>query len=250
MPAIIGGSPRSVNRASERHASTVSRSPWTTWMSKPVWLSAYVVNVCVAPVGIVVLRWISFSTTPPIISTPSDSGTTSSRTACCCPPASTSACTAAPSAHDLVRIEVAQRLAAEHAGDVVAHDGRAGRAADEDHAVEPVRRTRRRPSARAAARLAGALEQRPRPPASSTRVTARSIGAPPVAFGAEPERGGRCVGQRLLHAARLGDRGRDQAPARSVGVALESPGAPAAPAPAPAPAPAASPSPPHRTAIA
>jgi len=40
MPAIIGGTPRSTNRASDRHASAVSRSPWTTWISKPVWLSA------------------------------------------------------------------------------------------------------------------------------------------------------------------------------------------------------------------
>ena len=40
MPAVMGGKPRKVKRASERQFSTVSRSPCRTWMSKPVWLSA------------------------------------------------------------------------------------------------------------------------------------------------------------------------------------------------------------------
>ena len=145
MPAIIGGTPRSVNRASERHASAVSRSPCTTWMSNPVWLSAYVVNVCVAPVGIVVLRWISFSTTPPIISMPSDSGTTSSSTTFCAPAGEHVGLHRGAERDDLLRIEVAQRLLAEHARHVVAHDRRARRAADEDHAVELVLRRARRP---------------------------------------------------------------------------------------------------------
>ncbi len=56
IPAGMGGIPLSVNRASERHWSASSRSPWTTFRSKPVCLSAKVVKVCVAPQGTVVLR--------------------------------------------------------------------------------------------------------------------------------------------------------------------------------------------------
>ena len=41
MPAGIGGMPRQEKRASERQsAGRNSRSPCTTWSSKPVWLSA------------------------------------------------------------------------------------------------------------------------------------------------------------------------------------------------------------------
>ena len=56
IPAGMGGMPFSVNRASERHSATSSRSPCTTCRSNPVCLSAKVVNVCLAPHGTVVLR--------------------------------------------------------------------------------------------------------------------------------------------------------------------------------------------------
>ena len=43
----------------------MARSPSYTWISTPGWLSAYVVNVCVCFVGMVVLRLISDVITPP-----------------------------------------------------------------------------------------------------------------------------------------------------------------------------------------
>ena len=46
IPAGMGGIPFSVNRASERQSAASSRSPCTTCRSKPVCLSANVVNVC------------------------------------------------------------------------------------------------------------------------------------------------------------------------------------------------------------
>ena len=99
-PGGRGGIPDSRNRASDRLSCTSSRSPCTTWMSIPVWPSANVVNSCVALVGMVVLRWISFSASPPIVSSPRLSGATSRRSTSCCGDSavSKSACTAAPSA--------------------------------------------------------------------------------------------------------------------------------------------------------
>ena len=77
-PATIGGMPRSVKRASERHSFTSSRSPCTTWIAIAVWPSLKVVKSCARAVGTVVLRGTIFSTRPPIVSSPSDSGLTSS----------------------------------------------------------------------------------------------------------------------------------------------------------------------------
>ena len=99
-PAGSGGMPERRKRARDLLSCTSSRSPCSTWMSMPVCASAKVVNSCVALVGMVVLRWMSFSTSPPIVSRPRLSGATSSSSTSCCgfSAVSRSACTAAPSA--------------------------------------------------------------------------------------------------------------------------------------------------------
>jgi len=43
IPAAIGGIPLSVKRARLRLSATISRSPWSTWISKPVCRSSWVV---------------------------------------------------------------------------------------------------------------------------------------------------------------------------------------------------------------
>ena len=77
-PATIGGMPRSSKRASERQSATSSRSPCTTWIAIAVWPSWKVVKSCARAVGIVLLRGMMRSTSPPMVSMPSDSGITSS----------------------------------------------------------------------------------------------------------------------------------------------------------------------------
>ena len=74
------GMPTSSNRPSDLFSRATSRSPCRTWISTTDWLSATVVNTLVFLVGIVELRSINFSNTPPCISMPSDSGVTSRRT--------------------------------------------------------------------------------------------------------------------------------------------------------------------------
>ncbi len=99
-PATIGGIPRSSKRASERHSDTSSRSPCTTCTAIAVWPSLKVVKSCAFAVGIVELRSITRSTSPPMVSRPSDSGVTSSssRSPLEALPASALAWIAAPSA--------------------------------------------------------------------------------------------------------------------------------------------------------
>ena len=70
IPAGIGGMPERRKRASERLSVTSSRSPCTTWTSSAFWPSWKVVKTCAAAVGMALLRGISFSTTPPIVSRP------------------------------------------------------------------------------------------------------------------------------------------------------------------------------------
>ena len=70
--------PRSAKRARERQSCTSSRSPCITWMDIAVWPSLKVVNSCARATGMVVLRGITFSTRPPMVSKPRDSGMTSS----------------------------------------------------------------------------------------------------------------------------------------------------------------------------
>ena len=68
-----------------------------------VWPSLKVVNSCARAIGRVLLRGITFSTKPPMVSKPSDSGMTSSnnKSASLLLPASVLACMAAPSATTL-----------------------------------------------------------------------------------------------------------------------------------------------------
>ena len=99
-PATIGGMPRSSKRASERQSDTSSRSPCTTWMAIAVWPSLKVVKSCARAVGMVLLRGMMRSTSPPMVSSPSESGITSSSSSSSAPalPASALAWMAAPSA--------------------------------------------------------------------------------------------------------------------------------------------------------
>ncbi len=75
--------------------------PGRTWIAIAVWPSLYVVNSCARDTGMVELRGMIFSVSPPIVSSPSDSGITSSSSQSSLRsrlPASLFACTAAPSA--------------------------------------------------------------------------------------------------------------------------------------------------------
>jgi len=75
-------------------------SPSNTWMHTPCWLSAYVVNVFVFFVGIVVFLETILVITPPAVSIPIVNGATSnnnkSSTAADVTPANTAAWTEAP----------------------------------------------------------------------------------------------------------------------------------------------------------
>ena len=77
-PAAIGGMPRSSKRARLRQSATKSRSPCTTCKASAVCPSLNVVKSCAMAVGMVVLRGTMRSTSPPMVSMPSDSGMTSS----------------------------------------------------------------------------------------------------------------------------------------------------------------------------
>ena len=77
-PAAMGGMPVRVKRARERQSATNSRSPCTTWMAIAVWPSLKVVNSWARATGMVVLRGITFSARPPMVSNPKESGMTSS----------------------------------------------------------------------------------------------------------------------------------------------------------------------------
>ena len=118
-PATIGGMPRSSKRASERQSATSSRSPCTTWIAIAVWPSLKVVKSCARAAGSVLLRGMIRSTSPPIVSRPSDSGITSSSSRSPAPalPASAFGLDRGAERDDLVGIEVGQRRAAEELAD-------------------------------------------------------------------------------------------------------------------------------------
>ena len=140
----------------------------------------------------------SFSTTPPIVSRPSDSGMTSSSSTSSCRSTlvSRSACTAAPERHHLVRVDVAERLAAEQLGHEAAHGGHAGGAAHEDDAVQ-LRGRHSRVLERPAAHHARLLDERADP-----RLEVRARQRLPVRAHGELHLGR--VGERLLGLARGG----------------------------------------------
>ena len=99
-PLGAGGIPDSSNLPNKLLSLVIARSPSKTWIKTPGWLSAYVVNVCVCFVGMLVLRLIKAVMTPPAVSIPNDNGATSnnnkSLTASEVSPVKIAACTAAP----------------------------------------------------------------------------------------------------------------------------------------------------------
>ncbi len=97
-PRGAGGMPSRPNLPSIRLSPAIGRSPWNTFTSTELWLSAAVEKVSLFLVGIVVLRGMSVVMTPPSVSMPSDSGVTSRSSMSLTSPESTPACTAAPSA--------------------------------------------------------------------------------------------------------------------------------------------------------
>src|SRR5262245_304850 len=98
MPRGAGGMPSRRKRPSVRLSRASGRSPWSTWTSTAVWLSAAVVKISLLRVGMVVLRGISTVMEPPCVSTPSESGVTSRSTTSLTSPARTPAWIAAPTA--------------------------------------------------------------------------------------------------------------------------------------------------------
>ena len=163
-PRGAGGMPTRWNLPSVRLSRAIGRSPCSTWTSTDVWLSAAVVNVSLFLVGIVVLREMSVVITPPSVSMPSDSGVTSSRTTSFTSPVSTARLHGRADRHDLVRVDALVRLLAEELLDGLLHLRHAGLAADQDHLVDVLRRSRRRPASPAGRARACARRGRPRAP--------------------------------------------------------------------------------------
>ena len=98
MPRGAGGIPTSSNRPSVRLSAAMERSPCSTWMLTAGWLSAAVEKIWLFFVGIVVFFSISFVSTPPSVSMPSDRGVTSRSRTSFTSPARTPPWIAAPTA--------------------------------------------------------------------------------------------------------------------------------------------------------
>jgi hypothetical protein len=180
-PATIGGMPRSVKRARLRQSLTSSRSPCTTCSAIAVWPSLKVVKSWARAVGRLLLRGMIFSTSPPMVSRPSDSGFTSSSSR---PPSPRAV------AGQLVGLD---RRAQRHR--LVGVDAGAGFTAEQG-------RHRARAPPACAWRRPPAPRRRPRP-ASGRRRAARGAPAPACARPgrASGRRTGRAVdGQRLAAA--------------------------------------------------
>ena len=77
-PLLAGAIPSRVNLPRVILSLAICLSPWSTWISTEVWLSAAVVNTCDFLVGIVVFLSISLVVMLPIVSIPRESGVTSS----------------------------------------------------------------------------------------------------------------------------------------------------------------------------
>src|SRR3989304_4552165 len=97
-PRGARGIPSRMKRPSVRLSRAIGRSPWRTCTSTCVWPSAAVEKTSLLRVGMVVLRGTSTVSTPPSVSTPSESGVTSSSTTSRTCPASTPAWIGAPMA--------------------------------------------------------------------------------------------------------------------------------------------------------
>ena len=98
MPRGAGGMSERSNLPSDLLSVARSRSPCSTWIVTPLWLSSAVEKTCEALVGIVVFFSIRRVITPPSVSMPSDSGVTSSSSTSLTSPASTPPWIAAPTA--------------------------------------------------------------------------------------------------------------------------------------------------------
>ena len=79
-PRGAGGRSDRLKLPSDTLSVAIGRSPWTMCMVTAVWLSAAVVKTLLFEVGIVVLRSMSGSLTPPCVSMPRVSGVTSRST--------------------------------------------------------------------------------------------------------------------------------------------------------------------------
>ena len=97
IPRGAGGKSVKLKLPNETLSAAIGLSPWTTWIVTAVWLSAAVVKTLFFEVGIVVLRSINGSLTPPKVSIPRVNGVTSSKTiSLVTSPAMIPACMAAP----------------------------------------------------------------------------------------------------------------------------------------------------------
>ena len=97
-PRGAGGCPRAGTCRACGCRAAIGRSPWSTWISTEVWLSAAVEKTSLFFVGIVVLRSMSVVMTPPRVSMPRESGVTSRRSRSFTSPERTPAWMAAPTA--------------------------------------------------------------------------------------------------------------------------------------------------------
>src|SRR5688572_24184478 len=88
-PRGAGGMSERSNLPSDLLSLARSRSPCSTWIVTPLWLSSAVEKTCVALVGIVVFFSMRRVMTPPSVSMPSESGVTSSSSTSFTSPAST-----------------------------------------------------------------------------------------------------------------------------------------------------------------
>ena len=79
MPLGAGGMPIRENLPRDMLSLAIGLSPWNTWISTTVWLSAAVVNMLLFLVGMVVFLSISLVATPPRVSIPRLRGVTSRR---------------------------------------------------------------------------------------------------------------------------------------------------------------------------
>ena len=141
QPRHAGGhrrNPRSLKRASERQSSTISRSPCTTCRSNPVWLSAYVVNVCVGAGGDgrVAMDQLLDHAAHHLEAERQRHDVEQQHVAVSGAAGEHVGLHRGAERDDLVGIDVGQRLAPEQLLHELAHQRHARRAADQDHAVE------------------------------------------------------------------------------------------------------------------
>ena len=97
-PRGAGGIPSKINRPNVLLSAAIGRSPWRTWISTEVWVSAAVEKIWDLLVGIVVFLSIRGVITPPNVSRPRVRGVTSKSTTSLTSPVKTPPWIAAPMA--------------------------------------------------------------------------------------------------------------------------------------------------------